>query len=173
MSAPAGPMAPGSLIRSGIERGTAGWPPVPAPKPGLKTRAKGRRLTQKSIASRKGEQHRKPLPAPGEVLRPGCYTRVCLHREVRTARPCGPRGPAYRSEGGPPLPPPCACRQAHRPLLDSGWSRRWERACRVQGVPLVVGVCARACARAVCAAPHCGPRSLLCTQGRVLCNYRG
>ena len=163
-------------MRSGIERGD-GWLGLPSPPQngGRKTRAKGRRLTQKSIASRKGKQHRKlPSPLLEKSFGPGV---TCAFIYTATCAPPGPAalgGPArVRGRAASPssLRPPTSTPAASGP--------RWEPAvgARVRG-PQGVRCWWRGCARGrvherFCAAPHCGPRSLLCTQGRVLCNYRG
>lgn len=177
MSAPgAGPTAPGVAHQKWTRtRGRLAVPPVPAPKRGPKNSCQGQEAYTKIDSLPEGETApQTPLPAPGEVLRSGCYVCVCLHREVRTARPCGPRGACPRpGEGRLSLLPAPADEHTGRRWTQVGAGGGSARAGSSGCALLVAGVCALACARAVCAAPHCGPRSLLCTQGRVLCNYRG
>ncbi|XP_065770776.1 collagen alpha-1(I) chain-like [Muntiacus reevesi] len=103
VSAPgAEPTAPGVAHQKwNRTRGRLAGPPVPAPKQGPKNSCPGQEAYTKIDSLLEGETApQTPLPAPGEVLRSGCYVCVCPHREVRTARPCGPRGAGPRPRAG-------------------------------------------------------------------------
>lgn len=184
----AGPAAPGSLIRSGIENEGGGTAlPPPPPKMGTEESYKQQAayIEIDPLQVRGHMTANSSIPTPGEIRSPSVRVFICAYLSTAAMfAALGRTGQRPASESKTTAaprqhPPPASRRRAGErwPLVGPRWSRRWERACEgLQGVRLyVVGVSVRAgmCMSGVRATSHCGPRSPLRTQGRVLCNYRG